>query len=160
MGAPTGQRTGKKRAISSLMIEPFRQVKFGLYVIGISIAFILAASYLFLSSFTDQYKHVTEIFKITDPELIREVNLDDIFFTNATRVGGLFLIFLLVMFFVVFKLTHRYYGPLVSIERFIDQIEKGDYSARVTIRSKDELQGLAAKLNKLADTLQKRHLSG
>ena len=58
---------------------------------------------------------------------------------------------------MVFKLTHRYYGPLVSIERFIDEVARGKYKNRVKIRQNDELQRLANRLNDMANSLDKRH---
>jgi signal transduction histidine kinase len=54
-------------------------------------------------------------------------------------------------------LTHRYYGPLVSIERFVDDMTQGRYGQRVKIRQKDELQRLTDKLNDMASALEKRH---
>jgi nitrate/nitrite-specific signal transduction histidine kinase len=80
-----------------------------------------------------------------------------VFYTNISRVGALLVTFIVVLFVVVFRSTHKYYGPLVSIERFVDQIAEGDYSKRVVIRRSDELQRLAARLNLMAQKLEERH---
>ena len=92
-----------------------------------------------------------------DPKEAWDLQLNDVFIKNAIRIVIFFVIFLVVMFSIAFYLTHRYYGPLVSIERFIDDLKEGQYKSRVTIRSKDELQDLAHKLNDLAEVLEKRH---
>jgi HAMP domain-containing protein len=139
------------------VIEPFKQVKFGLYVIGISVAFVVVSAMMFVAAFTDQYQHVMDIFNVVDPSLKWELVTNDIFFTNAVRIGVMFAVYITLLFAVVFRLTHRYYGPLVSIERFLDQFTAGHYHLRAKIRDKDELHDLVAKLNHMAEELERRH---
>jgi signal transduction histidine kinase len=97
------------------------------------------------------------IFNITDAKDQLELVTNDIFYRNAIKIAVLLIGYVIGMFVLVFKLTHRYYGPLVSIERFIDEIAKGKYKNRVKIRQKDELQRLADRLNDMAASLEKRH---
>jgi HAMP domain-containing protein len=149
-----------RRNLKSTVIEPFKQIKFGLYVIGISVAFVGICAFMFVSAFTEQYQHVMGIFNVVDPNLKWELVTNDVFKTNAMKIGILFAAFIVVLFFVVFKLTHRYYGPLVSIERFVDEFARGDYSKRAKIREKDELHSLVEKLNLMADQIERRHGSG
>ena len=145
-----------KRNLKSTLIEPFKQIRFGIYVIGLSIAFVVITSALFLLAFYQQYQHLMEIFNITDMKSEMELVTNDIFYTNIVRIGIVFVGFIAAMFSLVFKLTHRYYGPLVSIERFVDEMTEGDYSKRVKIRSKDELQRLTEKLNLMAESIERR----
>src|SRR5690606_6362226 len=86
-----------------------------------------------------------------------EIVMNDVFQQNAVRIGILFTGYILILFLMVFRLTHRYYGPLVSINRFVEQMTAGDYSQRAKIRNKDELHDLVNRLNHMAETLQKRH---
>ena len=146
-----------RRNLKTMLIDPFKQIKFGLYVFGISVAFVGICAYMFVTAFTEQYQHVMGIFNVVDPNLKWELVTNDVFMTNAIRIGGLFVLFIATLFFVVFRLTHRYYGPLVSIERFIDQFGNGEYHKRCKIREKDELHGLVGKLNAMADLIEKRH---
>ncbi len=146
-----------RRNLRSLVIEPFKQVKFGLYVIGISVAFVVVTAMMFVAAFTDQYQHVMDIFNVVDPSLKWELVTNDIFYTNAVRIGFIFGLYIVTLFTVVFRLTHRYYGPLVSIERFLDQFAEGHYHLRAKIRDKDELHDLVAKLNHVAEELERRH---
>ena len=149
---PTGGRL-----FSSILIDPFRQIKFGLYMMALSIAFVLASMVIFGIAFREQYQHVLEIFSIIDHQRQWDTVVNTVFITNLVRLVVFFGIFLAAMFLVVFRLTHRYYGPLVSIERFLDEIIEGRYGARIAIRSRDELQLLANKLNQLAVVLEQRH---
>jgi HAMP domain-containing protein len=146
-----------RRNLRSLVIEPFKQVKFGLYVIGVSVAFVVVCAAMFVAAFSDQYQHVMDIFNVVDPSLKWELVTNDIFYANAVRIGLMFLFYISALFTVVFRLTHRYYGPLVSIERFLDQFAAGHYHLRAKIRDKDELHDLVAKLNHMAEELERRH---
>ena len=146
-----------KRDIRSTLIEPFSQIKFGIYVIGVSIAFVVVIGGTFVYAFRQQYEHLMSIFNITDAKDQLELVTNDIFYRNAIKIAVLLVGYVIGMFVLVFKLTHRYYGPLVSIERFIEEISKGKYKNRVKIRQKDELQRLADRLNDMAASLEKRH---
>ncbi len=150
----------KDRKLKSAVIEPFKQFKIGIYIVVTTFIFIVCAGYLFMSSFWQQYQHVMSIFKVVDPNLQWEVVTNDVFFVNTIKISVLFLLFMLITMAMVFKLTHRYYGPLVSIEKFVDQVADGNYSSRVSLRKKDELQRLAAKLNTMAESLEQRHRRG
>jgi HAMP domain-containing protein len=151
------QADRSKRAASSTLIEPFSQIKFGVYVIGASIVFVILVAALFLTAFYEQYQHLMGIFNITDFKDQMELVTNSIFYHNAIKIGALLLGYIVGMFVLVFKLTHRYYGPLVSIERFVDEIGQGKYGHKVKIRQKDELQRLADKLNQMSAALQNRH---
>lgn len=146
-----------KRNFKSTLVEPFKQIQFGLYIITISVAFVVASGFLFVVAFNEQYQHVMGIFNIVDPNLKWELVTNEVFFINAVRLGVLLVGYVGIMFGIVFWLTHRYYGPLVSIERFVESIGAGQYNKRVFIRKKDELQRLTAKLNAMAEILEKRH---
>ena len=147
----------KDRKLRNTLIEPFKQFKIGIYIIVLTFIFIVCAGYMFMSSFWQQYQHVMSIFEVVDPDLQWEVITNDVFITNIVKIAVLFLVFMLVIMVVVFRLTHRYYGPLVSIEKFVDRVATGDYSSRVTVRKKDELVRLVSKLNVMAESLERRH---
>lgn len=146
-----------KRNLRSLVIEPFKQIKLGLYVMGIAVAFVGICALMFVTAFTEQYQHVMGIFNVVDPNLKWELVTNDVFYTNAIRIGVLFIGFISILFYVVFRITHRYYGPLVSIERFVDQFARGEYHRRCKIREKDELHSLVNKLNAMAEAIEQRH---
>lgn len=146
-----------RRKKKSVLIEPFKQIKFGLYVFTISVFFIIASGFLFYQAFRDQYAQLMGLFNVVDENMQWALITNDVFVTNGIRIGLLFAAYLLVLFTVIFRLTHRYYGPLVAIDRFVDQMTKGDYKQRVRIRQKDELHTLVNKLNTMADALEGRY---
>jgi len=155
MARPSQERVG--RSLRSLIIEPFQQVKLGVYVVGVSLVFMALAGYVFHRSFSEQYQNVMKIFEITDPEMQFQVTNNDIYRSNLKILVGLLLAFISSMLFVVFRMTHKYYGPLVSVERFSEMISQGKYFERVQVRKGDELGRLASKLNAMAAELERKH---
>ncbi|MFA4981153.1 MAG: hypothetical protein WC592_01610 [Candidatus Omnitrophota bacterium] len=51
-------------------------------------------------------------------------------------------------------LSHKIAGPLVRIERFINNMTYGDFSAYLILRKGDELMSLAEKINQLIKTMK------
>jgi sensor histidine kinase YesM len=145
------------RKISSLLIEPFRQIRFGLYMLGCALVFIIMTITFFIYSFYKQYEQVMEIFHIVDPQVKWDMILNDVFYSSAYILGGMVLAFFLVFFWVVFRETHKIYGPLVSIRRFLQELKGGRFNTRLKIRKNDELHALVAELNSLAEVLEKKY---
>ena len=146
-----------KRNLKTILIEPFKQIKLGLYVMLVTLGFIVVAGYFYLQAFQEQYAHVMEIFGVVEEATKEQVVVNDIFLRNRIKLAVVFVVYVGLMFWVIFRSTHKYYGPLVSIERFVKQMKAGNYSQRVSIRKGDELGRLVESLNEMATCLQKRH---
>ncbi len=146
-----------KRSLRSLLIEPFAQIRFGLYMIGCALSFMVLIIGFFFYSFYKQYEQVMEIFHIVDPEVKWDMILNDVFYANSYILLGMLASFFSVFFWIVFRETHKYYGPLVSIKRFLNELKQGHYQNRARIRKNDELQALVVELNSLAEILEKKH---
>ena len=145
-----------KRSLRNLLIEPLKQIRFGVYFIIITIAYTFATALLLINSFYEQYQHVMALFNVVDPHLRWELISDEVFYSNIFKMAVCFFLFLFIMFATILRLTHRIYGPLVSIKRFLNELKSGNYSARVILRKDDDLQDLVKELNELAETLEKK----
>lgn len=55
--------------------------------------------------------------------------------------------------------SHRIFGPMVKIQRHIDDLMAGRYDSRIQLRRFDEFQDLAEQLNQLSVTLQQKKSS-
>jgi nitrate/nitrite-specific signal transduction histidine kinase len=152
----SNSNSNNARSLRSLVIEPFKQMRFGLYILLVTTVFLILSLLLVLYSFVEQYQQLMDLFHVVDKSSKWELVLNDVFISNISWIGLLYCSFTMVLFTLVFKLTHRYYGPLVAITRFIKQMRSGDYSQRITLRKNDELQELARDLNLLAEDLQKK----
>lgn len=151
------QSSRQNRTLRTILIEPFKQLKLGVYVLMLSLAFVLITGLLVVNAFMEQYQHVMEIFQVVDPRFKWELVTNDVFETNVVRIVAVLVTYVVVLFAVVFRATHKYYGPLVSIERFVQDISHGDYTRRVQVRRGDELHDLTLHLNEMAQILQERH---
>lgn len=146
-----------KRSYKSIVVEPFKQLKLGIYVIAISFTFSVLVAFVFLNAFFEQYQHVMKIFQIVDPKMQWEMMTNDVFYQNAVRLGILLLAFVVITLVVVFHVTHKYYGPIVSILRLVESVRQGDYSQRIDSRKGDALEDVVKELNHMTEVLEHRH---
>ena len=51
-------------------------------------------------------------------------------------------------------LSHRIAGPIFRIERFLENMAAGDFSARLVLRQKDELKSLAEGINGVNESIR------
>ena len=72
---------------------------------------------------------------------------------NMRLFLGLILIAPLVAAIGIFA-SHKIAGPIYRIERFLDDMVKGDYSSILTLRKNDELIPLASAINRVLDSLK------
>jgi len=145
---------GQRRTVKTLLVEPFMQIRFGLYVAIVAIGFVGLFAWFFLSAFTEQYKQVAEIFDVADFNALLK---NSVFIKNTITLGGLLIGFLGILLWVIFSRTHRMYGPMVNILKFLDELRVGNYTARIKVRENDDFQRLVVSLNLLAENLESKH---
>ena len=143
---------GRRGGVRSKLVEPYFQIKLGLMFIIINLIFaalIAAASWWVLSDVFHSLKTYFELSgvdaaltmgKLSNPMII---------------IGSLVVAFIITTFYVAVHYTHKIYGPLVSIHRFVDELVEGKVPSKLALRDGDELQDLAIKLNILADRYKK-----
>jgi signal transduction histidine kinase len=74
---------------------------------------------------------------------------------------ALFLIpIILVIASFTILISHRVAGPLFRIQRTIDDVVRGEDVQDIKLRKKDELKGLAAKVNELIAVVRKLRAPG
>lgn len=146
----------ENRSIKNLLIKPFQQVRFGLYIIAIILPFLILCGYLFYSSFEAQAAQVFKIFNIADPGKQYDFIVNNVFKENLIHLITLFSFFLAILFYTIFKLTHSVYGPLIGIERHLDKLINENYTEALKLRKNDELQNIAKKLNILTNNLENK----
>ena len=72
-------------------------------------------------------------------------------------IGGIIVAGALCFAFAIL-LTHRFFGPMVSINRHFDELMKGNFDARVEIRKDDELHELCDRLNAFTAELRENYV--
>lgn len=144
----------KRRTLRAYLVEPFKQIRFGLHVVAVSLGFTGLLGWLFVRASREQYQQVVDIFEVTET---LDLMANDVFVRNAFLIGGTLAAFCGTMMFVVIRRTHKMYGPMVSIMRFLGELSRGNYAVRIHIRERDDFQNLVERLNDLAETLHKRY---
>lgn len=144
----------KRRSIRAYLVEPFKQIRFGLHVALVSVAFVAVLGWLIARAFYQQYQQVVDLFQVADSSALVE---NDVYYRNGGAIALTLVMFVATMLVVVVRRTHRMYGPIVSILRFVNELKRGNYAVRIHVREKDDFQTLVEQLNELAETLHKRH---
>lgn len=144
----------KRRTFTAYFVEPFTQIRFGMHVVAVCLSFVVLLGWLYARAFREQYQQVIDIFSVVDTGALVS---NEIFIRNALIIGATLLGLVLSTIFVVVRRTHKMYGPMVSIQRFVSELARGNYAARIAIRESDDFQSLVDRLNKLAETLHERH---
>lgn len=143
----------KARSLRNFFIEPFAQVRMGAYILSVSLLFIVLITLLVAKAFLAQYEVLLQVDQTAGWEKL----LEETFNRGSTELAVVLILYIAVLFTMVVRMTHRVYGPVVSINRFLDQMIQGQYDKRCTVRKDDDLKQLVHKLNELAAVLQQKH---
>jgi signal transduction histidine kinase len=144
----------KRRTLRAYLVEPFKQIRFGLHVVSVSLTFAGIFAYLFLDAYREQYQQVFDLFQVADQTAVLQ---NDIFFKNRAKISIAIIAFVAITLIVVIRRTHRMYGPMISMMRFVSELKRGNYAVRINIRERDDFQKFVSELNALAEELQKKH---
>ena len=148
--AVSSRRTG-------LLIEPQKQLKIGVTFLLLNLVFSILIGGILIYFLWDIYESISVYFKLTNQEnAITVAKLTK----PLSAVAGLVVLFIALTLYISTKYTHAFYGPLVAINRFLDNLLAGRPPEPLKIRASDQLKELAEKLNILSDKLadsQKRN---
>jgi len=144
-------RKENRRSVFGMLVRPKEQMR---HAVSTTILSVVVAVVLLIcvgvsfNSMVGKWKETQGI----DPEITRlfETGLVPVF---ALIAFTMILMAVLVMFLMV-RSSHRFYGPLVPIQRHIANLTNGNFKSRLVLREGDELQELRESLNKLAEALQ------
>jgi nitrogen fixation/metabolism regulation signal transduction histidine kinase len=149
--------TQNRRSVKNVFVRPREQFRLAIYFV--------AAACLGIGMFTlIQYYLMRRL--VVELALAYKIEAEIVgYIQNAMFSGLLFCLILCAscIFFAIFfgvRLSHRIYGPLVPMLRHVESLQKGDYSARIKLRSGDEFQDLQTALNTLTEELQKKMAPG
>jgi len=137
---------GRRRGLKSWFVEPYQQVRLGIWFLLVNCVFggLIFAVYSYYV--IEVYQAVTMYFQISGNEST------EVFakFRVPLAVGvGLVAAFILTTILVSVRMTHGFYGPLISIHRFLDELLGGKAPGPIQLRDSDQLQDLVVKLNRI-----------
>jgi signal transduction histidine kinase len=79
---------------------------------------------------------------------------DTVFYIRYTILFLIVLLFSVINFWFGLRISHRIGGPMVNIQRILEQAQRGNYKSRITLRSKDYLHEIADSVNLLLEKLE------
>ncbi len=130
------------------LIEPYKQLRFGIMFIATNIIFAVLLVFVFSFYLWDIFEAVNEYFKLSHSE---ELVTASKFVQPLGLSLGLVVLFILSTLYLSAHYTHQLYGPLVSIRRFLDDLLAGKKPRPIKLRTGDQLHDLVDRLNNLTD---------
>ena len=137
---------GKSRR-GKVLLEPYKQLRFGMVFIGLNLLFSLLMTGVFSYFMYDMFAAISSYFRLSGAESAMTMEK---FMTPLGVSLGIFLAFIVSTLVLSARYTHQFYGPMVSIKRFLDQIIEGGRPAPIKLRANDQLQDLVSRLNTIA----------
>ncbi len=128
------------------LVKPGLQLRLSLQI------FIYLAVYSIVLGFFIFYPLYLEMYSATS--FVEQERLAQVVLYLHKRLWiGLFAVSFLTGVHAAFT-AHRVAGPAYRFEKMLEAMIRGDYSQRVTIRTKDELKDIETLLNRLSGTLE------
>lgn len=148
----SGEGGKNARSLKNLLLDPFTQIKLGLYSFLLALVFslvVLGILYVNLNNFA------SIVMTLTDAEdeltgLFIQYMSDATLWLSVTIIA-----FLLLNILISIVYTHHLIGPAVAFRRHVQNLHKKEYSSRVHLRKGDSFVELANDLNSLAEKLEK-----
>ena len=141
----------RRRKLKNLWINPKFQGKFTLYFI-VSGLFIFGFMFYIIFDVLVTIREFMSQAQFNDAKLLSLIT--DSFQTVSVMTLLAFLAFACLAILYSVTVTHRVAGPMVAINKFIDDLIAGNYERELILRKYDELTEIADKLNELKDKLK------
>lgn len=137
---------GRRGGVKSMFVEPYLQVKLGLMFIVVNLVFSVLILGVMGWFVWDVFGAMSTYFELTKQEA------SPMF--DKLQVPIFIVVFLVIGFVITTLLisasyTHKIYGPLVSINRHLDELLEKKKPSPLVLREGDQLQDLVQKLNQL-----------
>lgn len=142
-----------KRKLVNAIWEPFLQFKLLMYMLGLTAVVAILLGFFLYMAFGNLIGSMTTVGGGTS-YYQEEINMQLIHLFRYC--GALFALYILLLAAVCVAYTHRLVGPFRPFTRHVDELTKGNYEHRVTLRKGDVrlLNEYADKLNELAVHLE------
>ena len=135
------------RKIRNFLIQPGYQLKFGLYFVVSGMALLgvmIAVIFYKLKSLSDVVSRSGAL-DIKAQNMLNDLIFDVTWISLAAFAG-----FALIVFVYSIVISHRIVGPTVAICAYIEELKKGNFDAKRTLRKYDELHQIMDSLQDFA----------
>ncbi len=151
------RRLQGKRRMRNFFIGGIDQLQYGILFSAIALIGYLATVMAFV------FIHVNPDFELCTKEgsgFCQIMQFQSVFQNSETMYMDLLVLFLLGLFNVVVyfilgvMVSHRTFGPVYKIEKMLQMLVDGKYDIYFKLRRHDHLEGIADKINLLAERLR------
>jgi len=132
---------------TKILLDPYKQFRFGIMYLVVNFIFSILMLTVFTYYMWDIFAAIQFLFKLNDAESMMTLKK---FMVPAFIGLGMSVLFVVVTLYLSVKYTHQFYGPMVSIKRYLDKQISGENPDPIKIRKTDQLQDLVVRLNTLA----------
>ncbi len=149
------RRRYRRRWVNAIW-EPFLQFKLLMWMLGSTAVVAVALGAFLYFAFSELISAVT----VDDESRSYYADMIQIQLIQLFRYcAALFFLYVMLLAAVCVAYTHRMMGPLQPIKRHVDELLKGNYSSRVSVRKNDleVFDDFAKKLNHLAVNFDVAH---
>lgn len=150
---PKKVKKTRNRRIRNYVLQPFLQIKLGLYTIIITFLFSGLFAVLLEAGLGRLYEVILDLTDL--PDEVRSIVSD-----HVRNLSGWLLFFLAIYAIAVVLVsiiyTHKLIGPTIAFRRVIKDLREKRYNSRVVIRKGDAFAEVAEEINKLAESLEKK----
>jgi len=141
-----------KRNLGNFLIKAKSQLKISLLFTAFFIGPVLILEYFFFHSFSDVTQGMTEFYGLDLKMRDAILGVSDHFLLRRTIIA---FIYVIVAFILLIVLTHRIYGPIYAVKRFLIELLEDKNTTHLKLRKRDEFKEIEGLLNKLADKIRK-----
>lgn len=143
-----------QRRILNFLLEPYTQMRMGVYANLAALIFITAVSAVVYVQLNDFFAIVLEATELEDEVFsIAQTYLSD----SITWLFILAVLFMCSNLLISILFTHKMVGPAYALRRHIRGLISGAYDSRTFLRRGDLMQELAVELNRLSEQLESKH---
>ena len=140
-----------RRSWKNLLLMPNQQVRLGMYSVLLTMIFSFSVLIISLVAFETLYMIILDLIpRVTELRIFINTYMWE-------TIGWLSLAACLYIFcsiLLAIWVTHRWIGPTVAFRRHIEELKRGNYAARVTLRKGDAFHDLAREFNELSSNLE------
>jgi len=151
------QTPKKSRSIKNFLIDPTPQLQLTARLVFIGAVGLACILIVMASGFVTQSTLMSDAIDVSNPNMEVLENVNRIFVEHLATAGIVSIIFIVVMMTAIIVYTHRIYGAIFNIRKFVGDLSAGAYDSRCKLRKGDDLQELANDLNLLAAKLEAQH---
>lgn len=144
-----------RRSLKNIIIKPSLQLR----SVAIFFLFIGMIGLIILGNiYVSAIENIKMLEDLCPTQATLQNAISEQMMSSYLFISLLFSTVALLAFFYLFRLSHRVFGPMVQINRHVQNLIDGNYLSEIQLRKNDEHAELATLLNKLAKKMNDKTL--